>query len=265
MTRGAHEPTAHTRCVPRTGAVRGQARDRRPGRTAGADGRRPPRARASPRRGRSGAREDDGGEDARAGDRRRVPAHPVHPRPRSRGHRRHPGLQPEARRVPGLARAGLREPRPGRRGQPGSREGAERAARGDAGAAGDDRQGDASAARPVPRDGDAEPDRVGGDVPAARGAGRSLHAQGADRLPEPDRGVRDRRAHDRGVRRRPGARSTGISSSRSNARRTRSSSIPRSSSTPSSSPMRRATSAPSGSASWRTTSRTARARVRRST
>ena len=196
MTRGAHEPTAHTRCVPRTGALRGQARDRRPGRAAGADGRRPPRTGASPRRGRSRAREDDGGEDARAGDRRGVPAHPVHARPRPRGHRRHTGLQPEARRVPGLARTRVREPRPGRRDQPCAREGAERAARGDAGAAGHHRPGDASAARSVPRDGDPEPDRVGGHVPAAGGAGRPLHAQGADRLSEPDGGVRDRRAHD---------------------------------------------------------------------
>ena len=39
-------------------------------------------------------------------------------------------------------------------------------------------------ARPVPRHGDAEPDRVGGHVPAARGAGRPVHAQGADRLPD---------------------------------------------------------------------------------
>ena len=35
---------------------------------------------------------------------------------------------------------------------------------------------------PVPRDGDAEPDRVGGHLPAARGAGRPVHAQGAGRL-----------------------------------------------------------------------------------
>ena len=40
-----------------------------------------------------------------AGDRRRVPAHPVHPRPRAGRPRRHPHLQPEARRVPDLARA----------------------------------------------------------------------------------------------------------------------------------------------------------------
>ena len=50
------------------------------------------------------------------------------------------------------------------------------------------------AARPVPRDGDAEPDRVGGDLPAAGGPGRPVHAQGADRLPVADGGVRHRRA-----------------------------------------------------------------------
>ena len=79
---------------------------------------------------------------------------------------------------------GVREPRPRRRDQPRTGEGAERAARGDAGAAGHDRPGDASAARPVPRDGDAEPDRVGGHLPVAGGAGRPVHAQGADRLPD---------------------------------------------------------------------------------
>ena len=56
-------------------------------------------------------------------------------------------------------------------------------------------------ARPVPRDGDAEPDRVRGHVPAARGAGRPLHAQGARRLPEPRRGADGRPALAR--RRRP--------------------------------------------------------------
>ena len=135
-----------------------------------------------------------------AGDRRRVPAHPVHARPRAGRHRRHADLQPEARRVPGLARAGVRQPRARRRDQPRAGEGAERAARGDAGAAGDDRPRDAPAPRPVPRDGDAEPDRVRGHLPAARGAGRPVHAQGAGRLPDADRGVRDRRADDGRVR-----------------------------------------------------------------
>ena len=195
--RGSHEPRTHTRRVARAGALRGQARHRRPGRPARAHGRRPARARPSPRRGRPRARQDDGGEDARPGDRRRVPAHPVHAGPRPGRHRRDAGLQPEARRVPGLARAGVREPRPRRRDQPRAREGAERAARGDAGAAGHDRPRDAPPARSVPRDGDAEPDRVGGHVSAAGGAGRPVHAQGADRLSDAHRGVRDRRADDR--------------------------------------------------------------------
>ena len=38
---------------------------------------------------------------------------------------------------------------------------------------------------PVPRARDAEPDRVGGHVSAARGAGRPVHAQGARRLSRP--------------------------------------------------------------------------------
>ena len=49
-------------------------------------------------------------------------------------------------------------------------------------------------ARPVPRARDAEPDRVGGHLSAARGAGRPLHAQGARRLPVPRRGADGRRA-----------------------------------------------------------------------
>ena len=36
----------------------------------------------------------------------------------------------------------------------------------------------------VPRDGDAEPDRVRGHLPVARGAGRPVHAEGAGRLPD---------------------------------------------------------------------------------
>ncbi len=36
----------------------------------------------------------------------------------------------------------------------------------------------------VPRHGDPEPDRVGGHLPAARGAGRPLHDEGRGRLPD---------------------------------------------------------------------------------
>ncbi len=50
---------------------------------------------------------------------------------------------------------------------------------------------------PVPRDGDAEPDRDRGHVPAARSAGRPLHDEGSRRLPERGRGIRDRRARHR--------------------------------------------------------------------
>ena len=56
----------------------------------------------------------------------------------------------------------------------------------------------------VPRDGDAEPDRVRGDLSAARGAGRPLHAE------DPRRVSRARRGADRGhaVARRPRRRAT---------------------------------------------------------
>ena len=103
-------------------------------------------------------------------------------------------------RVPGLARAGLHQPPARRRDQPRPGEGAERAAGGDAGAAGDDRARDVPGAGPVPGDGDAEPDRVGGHLPAAGGAARPVHVQGAGRLPHGDAGVRRRRADDHGAR-----------------------------------------------------------------
>ena len=51
------------------------------------------------------------------------------------------------------------------------------------------------AAAAVPRARDAEPDRAGGHLSAARGAGRPLHAQAQGRLPGPRRGARDPRAH----------------------------------------------------------------------
>ena len=76
-------------------------------------------------------------------------------------------------------------------------QGPERAPRGDAGAAGHDRARDLQGAGPVPRPGDAEPDRDRRYVRPARGPGRPLHAQGPGRLSELDRGVRHRRADDR--------------------------------------------------------------------
>ena len=55
----------------------------------------------------------------------------------------------------------------------------------------------AQGARAVPGDGDAEPDRDRGHLPAARSAGRPLHDEGAGRLPERGGGVRDRPARHR--------------------------------------------------------------------
>ena len=52
--------------------------------------------------------------------------------------------------------------------------------------------------RAVPRARDPEPDRVGGHLPAARGAGRPLHAEGARRLPGARRGADRRRPLARG-------------------------------------------------------------------
>ena len=87
-------------------------------------------------------------------------------------------------RVHRQAGADLRQPGAGRRDQPRAGQGAVGAARGDAGAAGHDRRHDAPAARSVPGHGDAEPDRAGGHLPAARGAARSLHADDQGRLPD---------------------------------------------------------------------------------
>ena len=182
--------------------LRGEESGRRPGPL--------PRARAGgdPRAGppaggrRARPRQDADGEDAGADHPRHFPPHPVHARPGARRPRRHAHLQPEDRRVRHLARAGVLQPAARRRDQPRAGQGAERAARGDAGAPGDDRRRDPPRARAVPGDGDAEPDRDRGHLPAARSAGRPLHDEGAGRLSERRRGIRDRRARDRPAARR---------------------------------------------------------------
>ena len=88
----------------------------------------------------------------------------------------------------------LHQPPARRRDQPRPAEDAGGAARGDAGAAGDDRGRHAPARAAVPRARDAEPDRVRGHVPAARGAARPLPAPDLVRLPEPRRRVGGARA-----------------------------------------------------------------------
>ena len=96
-------------------------------------------------------------------------------------------LQSARRHLRHQARPDLRQPRPRGRNQPRARQGAERAARSDAGAPGHARQRDLQVARAVPGAGHAKPDRAGRHLSAARGAGRSLHAEGRRRLSEPQR------------------------------------------------------------------------------
>ena len=63
-----------------------------------------------------------------------------------------------------------------------------------AGTPGDDRARDLRRPEPVPRHGDAEPDRVRGHVSVAGGPGRPLHAQGRRALPVDAGGTCHRRA-----------------------------------------------------------------------
>ena len=79
--------------------------------------------------------------------------------------------------------ADLRQRDPRRRDQPHPAEDPGRPARSDAGAPGDGGRRPLPAGRAVLRPGHAEPDRDGGDVPAARGAARPVHVQRGRRLP----------------------------------------------------------------------------------
>ena len=108
--------------------------------------------------------------------RSRVPrvAGPVHARhPADRRHRL-VRLRPADARVRVPPRAGVRERPARRRDQPRDAEDAVGAARGDGRASGDGRRRHARAPGPVPAARDGEPDRAGGDVPAAGGAARPL-------------------------------------------------------------------------------------------
>ena len=103
--------------------------------------------------------------------------------------RRHHGVSAARRLVPRAPRSDLRQPRAGRRDQPRPRQGAERSARSHAGTAGHHRRPVAHAAAAVPGDGDAEPDRAGRHLSAARGADRPLPVQADRRLPLGVRGT----------------------------------------------------------------------------
>ena len=101
---------------------------------------------------------------------------------RPRRHARVPARHAAAS-TPSSARCSLQLPAR-RRDQPRARQGAVGAARGDAGAAGDDRRHHVPGAAAVHRDGDPEPDRVRGHLSAPRGAGRPLPDEDPRRLPE---------------------------------------------------------------------------------
>ena len=172
--------------------------------------RRPP-----PDRGRPGACEDAHGEDDRRRARRDVQPHPVHARPRPVRSRSARGstapttrrfdtelgpvfcnflLADEINRAPAKVQSALLEVMQERQVTlghtthpvPGS----------------------------VPRDGDAEPDRVGGHLPAARGAGRPLHAQDPRRLSAARRGADGDPALARGAARAQRSCSRSTSSAR---------------------------------------------------
>ena len=152
------------------GALRDQAGDRRPGRDARAGAGGAARRRARAARGRAGPRQDAHREDAGRRGQRVVQAGAVHSGPGAGRPRRHAHLPAGHGRVLRRARAGAVQLPAGRRDQPRAREGAVGAARGHAGAPGHDRRRDLPRAGAVSRARHPEPDRVGGHVPAARGA-----------------------------------------------------------------------------------------------
>ena len=186
-----------------TRRLRDQARHRRAGRDARARVRLPARRRPSADRGRAGPREDADREDRRRRVRRQVRARsssrPTSCRPTSsaRGCTAQRSeefdielgpvfcnflLADEINRAPAKVQSALLEVMQERQVTIGKET--------------------YPVPRAVPRHGDAEPDRVRGHVPAARGAGRPLHAEDRRRLPG-----RGRRAdRDRARARRPGRR-----------------------------------------------------------
>ncbi len=129
----------------------------------------PAGARPSADRGRSRPREDADDQDDGRRARRLVRPGAVHARPRPVRPRRNADLPRRRRLVRHRARPRLLQLPARRRDQPCSGEGAVGTPRGHAGAPGHHRSRDASRARPVPRDGHPEPDRVRGHVSAAGG------------------------------------------------------------------------------------------------
>ena len=244
MTQTPAEPGRDLRALPDTGdpradcrsdPVRDPPRDRRPGRDARADPRRPAVRRPPPPRGRPGPRQDadhqdPGGRPGRhassASSSRRTSCRPTSS---ARASTARDGAFDVG------ARSGVRELPARRRDQPRAGQGPVRAPRGDAGAPGHDRRRDPQGARAVHRPRHGEPDRGRGHVPPARGPGGPVHAQ--DRASTTRTRARRRRSSPaRSARAWPRARSsTPTAWPRSSARWTTSTSTRASSATPSAS------------------------------
>ena len=149
----------------------------------------------------AGPRQDPSGRDAVDGDGPEGCAGAVHARPDAGRHPRlgSPGNRRRRRaRVPLRRGAGVLSAPDGRRDQPRLAPDPVGAASGDAGAVGDDRRSAASAATAVPCSGDAEPDRAGGHLSAARGATRPIPRADRRALSRPQ----DRARHPDGDHRR---------------------------------------------------------------
>ena len=117
-------------------------------------------------------------------------ARAVHPRPHARRRHRLAGLRQPDLGVLVPPGAGLHQPAPGRRDQPDAAEDAGLAAGGHGGGPGHRRRDRPAAARPVPGGSHAEPDRVRGHLPAARGPARPLPADALGPAARPGRRVR---------------------------------------------------------------------------
>ncbi len=142
-----------------------------------------PRQRGAPdHRGLPGSGEDDARQGDRPLGRLLLLARAVHPGPAPVRRDRRQRLQPALERVRVPPRAGLRQPRAGRRDQPRAAEDPGRAPRVHAGEPGDDRRRQLRARTALHGDRHAEPDRVRGHVPAAGGATRPVHDARLDRL-----------------------------------------------------------------------------------
>ncbi len=175
--------------------------DRRPAARRPRDPDRVPGRRALPAARRARAGEDAPHQEARRGRRPQVQPHPVHAgpdavrHPRRRGHRG--GSDDREARDPVHSRADLRQHHPGRRDQPHAAEDAGGAARGDAGVPGHRERRAVRARSSAVRAGDAESDRTGRHLSAARSAARSVHVQRRHRLSDRGRRAAHPRADDR--------------------------------------------------------------------